>query len=62
MALVLLAGINFFYYKFKVEPMVVNLGPGESTPAVAKFVGAASLVLWLGVLSFGRLIPYLGTG
>lgn len=62
MLLVLLAVVNFLYYKAKVEPLVVNLGPGEDTPAVAKAVGAASLVLWLGVLSFGRLIPYLGTG
>jgi hypothetical protein len=62
MVLVVLAGINFLYYKFKVEPMVVNIGPGEDTPAVAKTVGALSLVLWTGVLAFGRLIPYLGTG
>jgi len=62
MALLFLAALNFLYYKFKVEPMVIDIGPGEDTPAVAKFVGAASLVLWLGVLSFGRLIPYLGTG
>lgn len=62
MVLVLLAGLNFFYYKLKVEPKVVNLGPGEDTPAVAKVVGATSLLLWTGVLTFGRLIPYLGTG
>lgn len=62
MLLVLLAGLNFLYYKFKVEPMVINLGPGEDTPPIAKAVGAASLILWLGVLTYGRLIPYLGTG
>jgi hypothetical protein len=62
MLLVFLAGLNFLYYKFKVEPQVINLGPGEDTPPIAKFVGGASLVLWLGVLSYGRLIPYLGTG
>lgn len=62
MVLVLLAALNFLYYKLKVEPMVVNLGPGEDTPAIAKTVGGASLVLWTGVLAFGRLIPYLGTG
>jgi hypothetical protein len=62
MLLVFLAGLNFLFYKFKVEPKVINLGPGEDTPPIAKFVGAASHILWLGVLSYGRLIPYLGTG
>ena len=62
MVLVLLAGLNFLYYKFKVEHLVANIGPGEDTPGIAKAVGAASLVLWLGVLTYGRLIPYLGTG
>lgn len=62
MALVVLAGLNFLFYKLKVEHMVAAVGPGEDTPGIAKAVGAASLVLWLGVLAYGRLIPYLGTG
>jgi len=62
MFLVLLAGLNFLYFKMKVEPLVINLGPGEDTPGIAKAVGGLSLLLWLGVLSYGRLIPYLGTG
>lgn len=61
MLLIILAALNFLYYKFKVERLVVALGPGEDPPAVAKFVAATSLLLWLGVLTFGRLIPYLGT-
>ena len=62
MVLLLLAGLNFLYYKLKVEHMLAAVGPGEDTPAIAKVVGAASLILWTGVLSYGRLIPYLGTG
>lgn len=62
MLLVLLAILNFLYYKFRIERLVINLGPGEDTPAMAKAAGGLSLVLWLGVLSYGRLIPYLGTG
>ena len=62
MILVVLAGLNFLFYKLRVEHMLVAVGPGEDPPAIAKTVGAASLILWLGVLSFGRLIPYLGTG
>ena len=41
---------------------MANAAPHDPTPAIAKAVGAASLALWLGVLAFGRLIPYLGTG
>ena len=29
---------------------------------IAKAVGALSLIFWFGVLSYGRLLPYLGTG
>jgi hypothetical protein len=62
MALVALAGLNFLLYYFKVEPTLLTLGPGAATPPLAKAVGVASLVFWFGVLSFGRLLPYLGTG
>lgn len=62
MALLLLAGLNFLYFKLKVQPLLANVGPTESASGIAKCSAAASLLLWLGVLSLGRLIPYLGTG
>ena len=62
MILILLAGVNFLFYFTKVEPMILKLGPNDATPAAAKMVGAFSLIFWFGVLSFGRLLPYLGTG
>jgi hypothetical protein len=62
MGLILLAGLNFLVYYTRVEPALLRLGPNEATPGLAKAVGAASLVFWFGVLSFGRLLPYLGTG
>lgn len=62
MILILLAGVNFLVYFTKVEPMILKLGPNEATPSLAKMVGVLSLVFWFGVLSFGRLLPYLGTG
>ncbi len=61
MLLVLLAGLNFVLYYMKVEPALVRNGPSAPTPALAKAVGAASLLFWFGVLSFGRLLPYIGT-
>lgn len=62
MSLILLAGINFLVYFTKVEPVIVKLGPMDPTPGMAKVVGVLSLVFWFGVLSYGRLLPYLGTG
>jgi len=62
MILILLAGANFLLYYVVVEPKVVRLGPNDPTPLLAKSVGALSLIFWFGVLSFGRLLPYLGTG
>jgi hypothetical protein len=59
---VLLAGLNFLVYYVKVEPSLLRLGPHDPTPALARAVGAASLLFWFGVLSLGRLLPYLGTG
>lgn len=56
---IFLAALNFAYYKRKLSPLVVDIGPGQDTPGIAKLSAAASLILWIGVLSFGRLIPYL---
>jgi uncharacterized membrane protein len=62
MILIVLAGLNFLLYYLRVEPSLARLGPADATPALAKAVGAASLTFWFGVLAFGRLLPYLGTG
>jgi hypothetical protein len=39
---------------------VEHLEPGENAPFAAKIIAATSLFLWLGVMCFGRLLPYLG--
>jgi hypothetical protein len=62
MVLVLLAGLNALLYALKVAPVMANAPPHGESPGLAKAVGAASLALWIGVVCFGRLIPYLGTG
>jgi hypothetical protein len=62
MGLIVLAGLNFLVYFTKVEPKIIHLGPNAPTPPIAKTVGALSLLFWFGVLSYGRLLPYLGTG
>jgi hypothetical protein len=62
MALVVLAGLNFILYYIKVDPLLAANLPTAPTPMLAKAVGAASLIFWFGVLTYGRLLPYLGTG
>jgi hypothetical protein len=34
--------------------------PGESAPVPAKVIATLGLTLWVGVICFGRLLPYLG--
>jgi hypothetical protein len=62
MVLVLLAGMNALLYYWKIDPVMPSWGAHDSTPTLAKAVGASSLVFWFGVLIFGRMIPYMGTG
>lgn len=60
MSLIIFAALNLVYYKLRIAPLLVNVGSGEDTPSIARISGTVSLVLWLGVICFGRLIPYLG--
>jgi hypothetical protein len=62
MLFVLLAGVNVLYfYGAKVSQRVEALGPGADAPASAKVVAAASLILWFGVMYWGRMLPFIGT-
>jgi hypothetical protein len=54
----LLAGANVLYLTLFDE--VWALGPGDNAPVSAKLVAASQLFLWLGVIYFGRMLPYLG--
>ena len=60
--LIVLAGINAIYFWMKAMPILEKTGEHEDAPTSIKVVGLSSLLLWTGVLCFGRLIPYLGTG
>ena len=62
MICIALAGLNFALYYIAIEPKLLKAGPAAPTPISAKAAGVTSLVLWFGALSFGRLLPYLGTG
>lgn len=55
-----LAGANALLFELVVGPRMMNLGDGDDTPAAAKAVGAVSLISWLGVVYWGRMLPFIG--
>ena len=61
MCLIGLAGINALFYHWKLSPVMADWN-SESPPPLAKLIATTSLTAWMGVLLFGRLIPYVGTG
>lgn len=62
MLFVLLAGVNILYFYFtKLDKKVEALGPGADAPTSAKVVAAMSLLLWFGVMYWGRMLPFIGT-
>ena len=56
--LAMLAGANALYFTFLDEPW--SLGPKEDAPLTAKIAAASAMALWLGVLYFGSMLPFLG--
>jgi uncharacterized membrane protein len=54
----LLAGANVLYLTLFDE--IWTLGPGEHAPLSAKLMAASQIFLWVGVIYFGRMLPYLG--
>ncbi len=53
------AGLNLLMFSRKsIALQVDGLGAGDDAPMIAKVLGATSLVLWVGVVYWGRLIPW----
>jgi hypothetical protein len=57
-ALVMLAGANAVYFTLFDEPW--SLGPGEDAPLTAKIAAVSAMVLWVGVMYCGSMLPFLG--
>ena len=57
-ALVMLAGVNAVYFTLMKEPWA--LGAKEDAPLRIKIAAASAMVLWLGVLYCGSMLPFLG--
>ena len=58
LALILLAGVNVIYFTIFDAPW--NLKAGDNAPFTAKLAAASSIVLVIGVMYFGRMLPFLG--
>ena len=54
----LLAAANVLYLTLFDD--VWALGPGDNAPVSAKLVAASQVFLWVGVIYFGRMLPYIG--
>lgn len=60
MLAIALAGLNLIWFKLSVHPLIAaGSGARIELPPSAAVIGGASLLLWISVIVFGRLIPYL---
>jgi hypothetical protein len=57
---IVLAGVNALVFEFKILPEMTDLGPDSVAPYSAKLTAAVSIVLWICVMFFGRMLPFLG--
>jgi hypothetical protein len=56
--LVMLAGVNALYFTLLEEPW--SLQSGEDAPLTAKFAAASAMILWVAVMYYGSMLPFLG--
>jgi len=60
MVLILVGGVAVLYLTMFDRPWALK--PGEDAPAGAKVVAVGTLITWVLVIAFGRLLPYLEGG
>ena len=59
MGLIFIAGVNALWFWLGEHAKLVQLTDGQQADFPAKVIAAISLAAWVGVIIFGRLIPYL---
>ena len=59
MGFIVLAGVNALWFWFGEHTKLSKLADGQQADFGAKIIATISLMLWIGVIIFGRLIPYL---
>jgi len=58
MSFMMVAGVNVLYFTVFDEAWAVR--PGDDAPLTAKVMAASTIFLWVGVIYFGRMLPYIG--
>jgi hypothetical protein len=58
MLLLVLAGLNVWFFHARVYPRVVGGEVAAAPPRAAKVAGALSLALWIAIVVSGRMIAY----
>ena len=58
LALILVAGANALY--FTVVEQAWTLGAGDTPPVAAKVAAASGILLWVGVIFCGQMLPFFG--
>ena len=58
MAFMFLTGVNVLVFYLTVYREVDAMGSGDPAPKLARIIGGASLVLWIGVMTCGRLLTF----
>jgi uncharacterized membrane protein len=56
--LAMLAGANALYFTVLDKPW--SLGPKEDAPLTAKIAAVSAMILWIGVMYCGSMLPFLG--
>jgi hypothetical protein len=56
--LTMIAGLNVIYFTLVDEAWEV--GPGADAPLTAKFMASFTILLWIGIVWFGRMMPFIG--
>jgi hypothetical protein len=57
--MLLLTGLNVWYFHAKVYPSVAELDESAVMPWRAKMVGLVSMLLWFGIIIAGRWPAYV---
>lgn len=59
MGLILVAGLNALWFWFGEHKELSQLADGEDADFRAKVIALMSLLVWVGVIVLGRMMPYL---
>jgi hypothetical protein len=59
MGLIVIAGLNALWFWFGEHKILEQLADGEDAEFRAKVIAFISIAIWVGVIIFGRMIPYV---